>query len=284
MDLDLFNEERIPLEDWAGDGVQWLRENFRDFFQALKEPVALIMDNMEDFLLWLPDWVVVLVLAGVAYRVAGWRVAAFTAIALPINGLIGMWDLTMTTLAMVSTSVLICVLIGVPIGIVAARSRTFEALLRPVLDSMQTIPIFVYLIPVVMLFSIGTVSGVIATVTFAIAPIIRLTTLGIREVDKEVVEAAYAFGATPRQVLLDVQMPLALRTVMAGLNQTLMLALSMVVIATLIGAGGLGIPVVRGLNNLQPGIGIVGGFAIVILAIVLDRITQAMGQGQSSRA
>lgn len=282
--MDLFNEERIPLEDWGDDAVQWLRENFRDFFQALKEPVAFILDNLESFLLWLPDWVVVLALAGLAYRVAGWRVALFTAVALPINGLIGMWDLTMTTLAMVSTSVLICVVLGVPIGVLAARSRTFEAMLRPVLDSMQTIPIFVYLIPVVMLFSIGTVSGVIATVTFAIAPIIRLTALGIREVDEEVVEAAYAFGATPRQVLLDVQMPLALRTVMAGLNQTLMLALSMVVIATIIGAGGLGIPVVRGLNNLQAGLGVVGGLAIVILAIVLDRITQALGQGQGSRA
>lgn len=282
--MDLFNEERIPLQDWGDDAVQWLRDNFRDFFQAIKEPVAFILENLEAFLLWLPDWVVVLAMAALAYRVAGWRVALFTAVALPINGLIGMWDLTMTTLAMVSTSVLICVVLGVPIGVLAARSRTFEAMLRPVLDSMQTIPIFVYLIPVVMLFSIGTVSGVIATVTFAIAPIIRLTALGIREVDEEVVEAAYAFGATPRQVLLDVQMPLALRTVMAGLNQTLMLALSMVVIATIIGAGGLGIPVVRGLNNLQAGLGIVGGLAIVILAIVLDRITQAMGQGQGTRA
>jgi len=282
--MDLFNEERIPLEDWGDAAVDWLRGEFRPFFQALKEPVAFILDNLETFLLWLPDWVVVLAMAGLAYRFAGWRVALFTAVALPINGLIGMWDLTMTTLAMVSTSVLICVVLGVPIGVLAARSRTFEAMLRPVLDSMQTIPIFVYLIPVVMLFSIGTVSGVIATVTFAIAPIIRLTALGIREVDEEVVEAAYAFGATPRQVLLDVQMPLALRTVMAGLNQTLMLALSMVVIATIIGAGGLGIPVVRGLNNLQAGLGVVGGLAIVILAIVLDRITQAMGQGQGSRA
>ena len=282
--MDLFNEERIPLEDWGDAAVDWLRGEFRPFFQALKEPVAFILDNLETFLLWLPDWVVVLAMAGLAYRFAGWRVALFTAVALPINGLIGMWDLTMTTLAMVSTSVLICVVLGVPIGVLAARSRTFEAMLRPVLDSMQTIPIFVYLIPVVMLFSIGTVSGVIATVTFAIAPIIRLTALGIREVDEEVVEAAYAFGATPRQVLLDVQMPLALRTVMAGLNQTLMLALSMVVIATVIGAGGLGIPVVRGLNNLQAGLGVVGGLAIVILAIVLDRITQAMGQGQGSRA
>ncbi|MCA9847993.1 MAG: ABC transporter permease subunit [Dehalococcoidia bacterium] len=277
--MDLFNQERIPLEDWADSAVDWMRADLRGFFQAVKEPIELIMDNLESLLLWLPDWVVVLILVAVAYRVAGWKIAAFTAVALPFNGLIGMWDLTMTTLAMIGTSVIICVLLGVPLGIAAARSRTFEAFLRPVLDAMQTIPIFVYLLPVVMLFGIGTVSGIIATVTFALAPITRLTALGIREVDAEVVEAAYAFGATPRQVLFDVQMPLALRTIMAGLNQTLMLALSMVVIATLIGAGGLGVPVVRGLNNLQPGVGIVGGTGVVLLAIVLDRITQAMGQG-----
>jgi len=183
----------------------------------------------------------------------------------------------MISLAMVTSAVLICALIGIPLGIVAASSNRADQAIRPVLDAMQTTPSFVYLVPVVMLFSTGTVAGVIATLIFAMPPIVRLTNLGIRGVSAEAVEAAYAFGAEPRQVLFDVQIPLALRTIMAGLNQTLMMAISMIVIASIIGAGGLGQPVRQGINNLQPGLAVIGGISVVLLAMVLDRITQALG-------
>ncbi len=184
----------------------------------------------------------------------------------------------MITLAMVLSSVVICTLLGIPLGIMAGRSDKFEAAFRPVLDAMQTTPAFVYLVPIVMLFSVGNVAGVLATIIFALPPIIRLTSLGIRQVHPELVEAAQAFGANRLQVLVKVQIPLALPTILAGLNQTIMMALSMVVIAALIGAGGLGSPVILGLNTLDIGRAVVGGVGIVLMAIVLDRITQSMAQ------
>jgi len=186
----------------------------------------------------------------------------------------------MITLAMVLSSVIICTLFGVPLGIMAGRNDRFQVMLRPLLDAMQTTPAFVYLVPIVMLFSVGNVAGVLATIIFALPPIIRLTSLGIRQVHPEVVEAALAFGATRTQVLLKVQIPLALPTILAGLNQTIMMALSMVVIAALIGAGGLGSPVILGLNTLDIGRAVVGGIGIVLMAIVLDRITQGMAQNK----
>lgn len=182
----------------------------------------------------------------------------------------------MVTFAMVVSAVFFCVVVGIPLGILAARSDTFFALIRPVLDAFQTTPAFVYLVPVVMLFSIGTGPGVIATIIFALPPIIRLTNLGLRQVPEEVVEAGTSFGCTPMQLLWKVQFPLALPTIMAGLNQTIMLSLSMVVIAALIGAGGLGVVVFSGLNRLQVGTAAIGGIGIVLLAMVLDRITQAL--------
>jgi glycine betaine/proline transport system permease protein len=187
----------------------------------------------------------------------------------------------MVTLAMVISAVIFCAVVGIPLGIVAARSDRMESVIRPVLDVMQTTPSFVYLVPVVMLIGIGSVAAVIATIIFSMPPVVRLTNLGIRQVQADVVEAAYAFGATPTQVLREIQVPLALRTIMAGMNQTLMLALSMVVIASLIGGGGLGTLVRQGLNNIQPGIGFLGGIGIVLIAIVLDRITQALGQASN---
>jgi glycine betaine/proline transport system permease protein len=175
--------------------------------------------------------------------------------------------------------VVFCAVVGIPLGILAARSDRFATIIRPILDIMQTIPAFVYLVPIVMLFGVGIVPGIIATIVFAMPPIIRLTNLGIRQVRSELVEAAYAFGSTPWQVLWAVQFPLALRTIMAGLNQTLMLSLSMVVIAALIGSGGLGLIVYTGLGRLDVGSAALGGIGIVLLAIVLDRITQSLGQG-----
>ena len=275
----------IPLDDWIESLVNWLVLHWRSFFQGIKWPVDQLLNGITNVLQWPYELVVLGIFVLIAWRLAGWKVAAFTLVALgllggwnPILPSLDLWDLTMTTLAMIVTAVIICVILGVPVGIIAARSDRFESILRPILDTAQTTPVFVYLIPVAMLIGIGTVAGVIATIVFSIAPIIRLTNLGIREVDQEVIEAAYAFGSTPRQVLFEVQIPLALRTIMAGLNQTLMLALSMVVIASMIGAGGLGAPVRQGLNNLQPGIGFVGGIGVVLLAIVLDRISQSFGK------
>jgi glycine betaine/proline transport system permease protein len=183
----------------------------------------------------------------------------------------------MITLAMVFSSVVFCTIVGIPLGIYSGKNDKFESFMRPILDGMQTTPAFVYLVPIVMLFSIGNVAGVLATIVFALPPIVRLTALGIRQVHPELVEAALAFGATSNQVLFKVQIPLALPTIMAGLNQTIMMALSMVVIAALIGAGGLGAPVVLGLNTLDIGLATIGGLSIVLIAIVLDRITQSLG-------
>ncbi|VEF26256.1 Glycine betaine/L-proline transport system permease protein proW [Shewanella baltica] len=207
---------------------------------------------------------------------SGLKLAIFTLLSLVLIGLLGFWSETMITLAMVFSSVVFCTLVGVPFGIWAGRSDRVNNVLRPILDAMQTTPAFVYLVPIVMLFSIGNTAGVLATIIFALPPLVRLTSLGIRQVHPELVEAALAFGATSSQVLLKVQIPLALPTIMAGLNQTIMMSLSMVVIAAMIGAGGLGAPVVLGLNTLDIGLATVGGLAIVLLAIILDRITQSM--------
>jgi glycine betaine/proline transport system permease protein len=213
-----------------------------------------------------------------AWWFVGKRMAVFTLVSTVLIGCLGLWEDSMTTLAMVLSSVLFCTVVGIPLGIASGRSDRFESYLRPVLDAMQTTPAFVYLVPIVMLFSVGNVAGVLATIIFALPPIIRLTSLGIRGVHPELVEAAQAFGATRSQVLFRVQIPLALPTILAGLNQTIMMALSMVVIAALIGAGGLGSPVVLGLNTLDIGRAVIGGLGIVLMAIILDRITQSMAQ------
>ena len=282
--FDPFDLYTIPLEAWVDALVRWLTSNYRDFFQAVKVPVQLVLSGIQRFLLWLHPLAFLALLFLIAWRIAGWRVAAFSVVGMVFIGYLGVWEEAMTTLAMVISAVAFCAAVGIPLGIIAARSNAFEAGLRPVLDVMQTTPIFVYLAPVAMLFSIGPVSGVIATIIFSLPPVVRLTNLGIRQVQREVVEAAYAFGSTPWQVLRDVQIPLALRTIMAGLNQTLMLALSMVVIAAIIGARGLGDPVRAGLNNLQPGLAAVGGISIVLIAIILDRITQALGHTEASKS
>jgi glycine betaine/proline transport system permease protein len=280
--LNLFETYTIPIDDWVQVSVDWLSTNARGFFQTIKVPVEIVMDAIEAGLLWVPPLIMLLLLVLVAWRAAGRGVALFTGIALLVIGFTGMWDLSMTTLAMVIAAVVFCVVVGIPLGILAARSDGFASGIRPVLDVMQTTPAFVYLVPVVMLFGIGTVAGVLATIVFALPPIIRLTNLGIRGVQEDAIEAAIAFGSTPREILFKVQLPLALPTIMAGLNQTIMLSLSMVVIAALIGAGGLGQPVFRGLNSLDVGLATIGGLGIVLLAIILDRITQGFGEGRSS--
>ncbi len=277
MNFFSFDKKLIPLDEWVQELVDWLVYNHRDIFQAIKAPIELCLKGFEWVFTSLPPAIVILFFIAVAWRYAGKRVAVFSLVTLVLVGYLGLWDETMITLAMVVSSVFFCALVGIPLGIMSGRSDRCEVLLRPALDAMQTIPPFVYLVPVVMLFSIGTVSGILATIVFALPPIVRLTSLGIRQVHPELVEAALAFGATPWQVLRKVQFPLALPSIMAGLNQTLMMSLSMVVIAALIGAGGLGNPVVQGLNTLEIGLATIGGLAIVLLAMMLDRITQSFG-------
>ena len=271
-----FDERVIPLDVWITNLVNWLVEGYRWFFQLIKWPVDFILSGVSDGLLATSPLLVIALFGAIAWRVSGLKLAIFTLLSLVLIGLLGFWSETMITLAMVFSSVVFCTLVGVPFGIWAGRSDRANNVLRPILDAMQTTPAFVYLVPIVMLFSIGNTAGVLATIIFALPPLVRLTSLGIRQVHPELVEAALAFGATSSQVLLKVQIPLALPTIMAGLNQTIMMSLSMVVIAAMIGAGGLGAPVVLGLNTLDIGLATVGGLAIVLLAIILDRITQSM--------
>lgn len=270
---------QIPLDDWVNSLVRdFLVPNFRPFFRALQAPITAVLGWIDAFFHWLPMLVVLGIMTAIADRTAGRGVAIFTLVALCFIDMIGLWAETMTTLSMVITSVLFCAVIGIPLGIWAARSDRVLFVIRPILDIMQTIPSFVYLVPIVMLFGVGMVPGIIATIIFALPPIIRLTNLGIRNVRADLIEAAEAFGSTSWQMLWEVQFPLALRTIMAGLNQTLMLALSMVVIAALIGAGGLGLTVYTGLGRLNVGAATAGGIGIVLLAIILDRITQSLGE------
>lgn len=271
-----FDERVIPLDVWITNIVNWLVEGYRWFFQLIKWPVDFILSGVSDGLQATSPLLVIALFGAIAWRVSGLKLAIFTLLSLVLIGLLGFWSETMITLAMVFSSVVFCTLVGVPFGIWAGRSDRVNNVLRPILDAMQTTPAFVYLVPIVMLFSIGNTAGVLATIIFALPPLVRLTSLGIRQVHPELVEAALAFGATSSQVLLKVQIPLALPTIMAGLNQTIMMSLSMVVIAAMIGAGGLGAPVVLGLNTLDIGLATVGGLAIVLLAIILDRITQSM--------
>jgi glycine betaine/proline transport system permease protein len=280
----VFDRIQIPLDRWFADAINWLTLNYRPTFQSMKVPIDLILDGVNGVLQWIPPVAFIVIVGLFAWRWAGWRIASFTVVAFLLIGMIGLWRLTMVTLSMVTASVLVCLILGLPLGILAARSDRFRSFLRPVLDVMQTTPAFVYLVPVVMLFSIGTVAGVIATIIFALPPLIRLTDLGIRQVPEDVIEAAEAFGSSEGEILFKVRLPLALPTIMAGVNQTIMLALSMVVIAALIGAGGLGRPVVEGLNALRIGQAGIGGLAIVLIAIVLDRLTQAMGDRRRARS
>lgn len=274
----MFNEQVLPMDIWITDGVNWLVDNHRAFFLKLKWPVEQTLNALDQGLNALHPAVIIIAVLLLAWKIAGWKVSIFSVLSLILIGLLGLWEATMTTMAMVLSSVIFCVLAGVPLGIYAGRSNRFEQILRPMLDAMQTTPSFVYLVPIVMLFSIGNAAGVLATIIFALPPIIRLTSLGIRQVPRELIEAAEAFGATNRQILVKVQIPLAMPTILAGLNQTIMMALSMVVVAALIGAGGLGSPVILGLNSLDIGLAAIGGISIVLMAVMLDRITQAAAQ------
>ena len=264
----------IPLGEWIeGNIKEWLFAQ-RPLFKKISAPIDAVLNSLETVLNFIPFPLILIIFVFLAYRTNGIKFAIFSLISLIFIDLVDLWSESMTTLAMIFTAVLFCMLIGIPLGILASRSNTFEIILRPILDIMQTIPSFVYLIPVVMLFGVGLTPGVVATIIFALPPIIRLTNLGIRQVGKGFKEAGFSLGLTKFLVLLKIEIPLSLKTIMAGVNQTLMLALSMVVIAALIGAGGLGLTVYIALGRLDVGSAVVGGTGIVILAIILDRITQ----------
>ena len=268
----------LPVQDWINDGLHWMVENLRPFFQAVRAPIDATLTGVTDALLVLPWPVMAALFALLAWQFAGRMLALATALSLATIVLLGIWSDAMVTLALVLTSLLFCVLIGLPLGIWLAASDRAQRWTRPLLDAMQTTPAFVYLVPVVMLFGIGNVPGVIVTIVFALPPLVRLTNLGLRQVRPDLIEASRAYGASPWQLLVKVQLPLALPSIMAGVNQALMLSLSMVVIASMIAVGGLGQMVLRGIGRLDMGLATVGGLGIVLLAIVLDRITQAMGE------
>jgi glycine betaine/proline transport system permease protein len=274
---------QIPLAEWTTRAVDWITETFEWFFEPLKEVIGAVVGSLEAAFTALPALLMVAVLAAIAFFLAGWRVALFTVLGLLFVISLDLWDYTMQTLALVLAAAAVSLAIGIPIGIIAAKSGAVEAVLRPVLDVAQTMPAFVYLVPIVVLMGLDEPPALIATVVFAMPPAVRLTMLGIQQVSKDTVEAAQAFGATPWQTLLKVELPLSLKSIMAGVNQVIMLSLSMVVIAALAGAGGLGEPVIVGLGQLDVGGAFVGGIGIVILAIMLDRVTRGMERGRGAK-
>jgi glycine betaine/proline transport system permease protein len=246
--------------------------------------IIYLLDPLDVFLQeWLAWPVIILIFTTLAVLVSGWKLGVGTAVTLLLLGMLGMWQLAMVTLSQVIVAVVLSLLIAIPLGIWSAQNNTIEAILRPILDFLQTIPTFVYLVPVIMLFDVGRVPGIMASVFYALPPAIRLTNLGIRQTDPQVVEAALAFGSTSRQTLTKVQLPLALPSIMAGINQTVMMVLAMVVIAGMVGGAGLGLAAVNGLSRNQLGQGIEAGLAIVIIAIVLDRLLQAFAERQKMK-
>jgi len=275
--LDFLNPSNygyVPLAEWIEKYVKdWLFAQ-RPVFKKLSVPIESTLDSLDSFFNFVPLPLVILFFVFAAFKTNGIKFAIFTFISLVFIDLLDIWEETMTTMAMIVTAVMFCCLIGIPLGIAASRSNVFEMILRPILDVMQTIPSFVYLIPVVMLFGVGLTPGVIAIIIFALAPIIRLTNLGLRQVTKGVKDAGRALGCSKFVILYKIELPLALKSILAGVNQTLMLSLSMAVIAALIGAGGLGLTVYVGLGRLDIGQAFVGGLGIVLIAIIFDRITQ----------
>jgi glycine betaine/proline transport system permease protein len=268
----------IPVDHWVTALVDFLMDHAQPFFDLVSRVLETLTFGIEDLLLLPPAWLLIGLLTALAWWRTRWRFAAFTAAGLALIVGMQLWRETVATLALVLAATLVSLLLGIPLGIACARSDRVERVVRPVLDLMQTMPAFVYLIPAAMFFGLGQVPGLVATIIFAMPPAVRLTNLGIRQVPEELVEAGLAFGCTGRQLLVRVQLPAARPSIMAGVNQAIMLALSMVVIASMIGAGGLGDTVLRGIQRLDVGLGFEGGLGVVILAIILDRITQSFGK------
>lgn len=264
---------RIPLGDWIEVILDWLLSTLGGFFTVIRN----FLEDLYELLLWVlmtPEWwIITIVLAGLGWWLRSWQLALGTVIGFILIVGVNQWENAMSTLSLVTIATLIAVVIAIPLGIWGAKSYTVSKILRPVMDFMQTMPPMVYLIPALVIFRVGVVPGMVATVIFAMAPGVRFTELGIRGVDSEVVEAGKAFGSTPGKILRQIQLPLAMPTIMAGVNQVIMLSLSMVVIAGMVGAGGLGGEVVASLNRINAGLGFESGLAVVILAMYLDRLT-----------
>ncbi len=279
----IFNVPKFPL----GRIIEWLIDffatRFSDFTNAVSNLVATASENITDFLTYFPEPVTIVLFSFLAFWITkSWKITLGTLLGMAFIWNLGLWNPTMQTLALVLLATLVAIVIGIPLGIIAALSRPFNVIIMPILDFMQTLPAFVYLIPAIPFFGLGATSALFSTVIFAMPPAIRLTALGIQQVPKELVEAADAFGSTRSQKLLKLQLPIAAPTIRAGINQTILLSLSMVVIAAMIGAKGLGGEVWKAIQRLKPGMGFEAGIAIVIIAIILDRIMQNVKTASSN--
>lgn len=268
---------RIPIGSWGEVAFNWFRDTFQGFIDLFSLVVGVTVEGLVDGLLAIPALVLIIAFALIGWFLRSWQLAVGTIVTFLLVVSMGFWESTMQTLGLVIIATLIAVIIAVPLGILAAKNDKFSAVVKPVLDFMQTMPAFVYLIPAVLLFSIGFVPGIFATVIFSLPPGVRFTELGIRGVDKETVEAGYAFGATPGKILRGIQLPLATPTIMAGINQVIMLSLSMAVLAGFVGADGLGKDVVSAVSTQRLELGIESGLCVVIIAVYLDRVTAALG-------
>lgn len=271
---------KIPIADWVDNFVNWLTINLEFVFDGMTNTLEALVEGMVTGFSFIPTYVFIILLTLLAWKVSNWGIALFTLIGLFLVENLGYWEPMLQTLALVITAVIISIVLGIPMGIWASQKQMVKGIVVPILDFMQTMPAFVYLIPAIFFFNIGVVPGVVASVIFAMPPTIRLTILGIQQVPADIIEATEAFGSTTSQRLLKVQLPLAMPTIMAGINQSIMLALSMVVIASMVGAPGLGADVYRAVTQIQIGKGFEAGLAIVVIAIILDRITQNIGKNK----
>lgn len=275
-----FPLQQLPIAELIDTATQWLVETFNGFFSYITLVGSFIMGHFTNVLSWLPPFLFILVVVILAYFADDrkWGLPVFSLIGLGYILNQGLWTQLLDTIALIIVATLITVIIGIPLGILSAKNNTANTIIQPILDFMQTMPAFVYLIPAVAFFGIGMVPGIFASFIYALAPTVRFTNLGIREIDPELIEASDSFGSTSSQKLFKIELPLAKNTIMAGINQTVMLTLSMVVIASMIGAPGLGGDVLTALQRAQVGSGFVSGLAIVILAVIVDRLTQALGR------
>jgi len=275
---------RIPLAIWTDNAIEYLQTNYRDTTQAISDFMGIAIKGLQELLIIIPPSLLIIIIALIAWRIANKKTAIFSVIGLLFIENIGLWNVTMQTLAMVLAAVIMCIIIGVPIGILSAKNETAHRIIAPILDFMQTLPAFVYLLPAIPFFGLGVVPAVITTLIFAMPPIIRLTDLGLKQVPLELLELGHSFGATFFQMLFKIEMPLAKPVILAGINQCIMLSLSMVVIAAMIGAKGLGGVVWTAIQTLNMGMGFEAGIAIVILAMILDRITHNIGKSEEEKA
>jgi ABC-type proline/glycine betaine transport system permease subunit len=274
----------LPVDVWIDRGVNFLQVNFSDVFDGFTVMMKSFIDGLQHVFLLLPAIALIALFTALAWYSSSYKMGAFTFFGFLLTWNLGLWEAAMQTLAMVITAVLICLVFGVPVGILTAKNRAAHSVVMPMLDFMQTLPAFVYLLPAVSFFHLGVVPAVIATLVFAMPPVIRLTALGIRQVPGELVELGESLGATFMQKLVKIELPLARSTIMAGINQCIMLALSMVVVSAMIGAKGLGGEVWRAIQRMEIGAGFEAGLSIVVMAIFLDRLTQSLAQGKKKGA